>query len=46
MKEYLELFKNNFIVLLASIANASNHTKCVSLSIQKCDIHSILIDLE
>ena len=40
------IIKKKIIVLLASIANASNHTKCVSLSIQKCEIHSILIDLE
>ena len=33
-----------FIVLLTSIANASTHTKCVSLSNQKCDIQPILIN--
>ena len=31
--------------LLANIVNASNHTKCVSLSNQKCQIQSILINL-
>ena len=34
-----------FIVLLASLINASNHTKCVSLSNQKCKIQSTLINL-
>ena len=34
-----------FIVLLASIVNASNHTKCVSLNNQKCEIQPILINL-
>ena len=34
-----------FIVLLASIVNSSNHTKCVSLSNQKCDIQPTLINL-
>ena len=34
-----------FIVLLASIVNASNHTKCVSLSNQKSEIQHTLIDL-
>ena len=27
-----EIIKNMFIVLLGSIVNASNHTKCVSLN--------------
>ena len=40
-----ELFKKMFIVLLASIVNASNHTKCVSLSNQKCEIQLTLIKL-
>ena len=31
-----------FIVLLSSIVNASNHTKCVLLSNQKCMIHPTL----
>ena len=34
-----------FIVLLTSIVNASNHTKCVSLSNQKCEIQPTLIYL-
>ena len=34
-----------FIVLLSSIANASNHTKCVSLSNQKYMIQPNLINL-
>ena len=34
-----------FIVLLTSIVNAFNHTKCVSLSYQKYDIQLILINL-
>ena len=32
-----------FIVLLSSIVNDSNHTKCVSSSNQKCDIHPFLL---
>ena len=34
-----------FIVLLASIVNASNHTKCVSLSNQKREIQPTFINL-
>ena len=34
-----------FFVLFASIVNASNHTKCVSLSNQKCKIQPTLINL-
>ena len=34
-----------FIVLLASIDNASNNTKCVSLSNQKCKIKPTFINL-
>ena len=34
-----------FIVLLAITVNASNHTKCVSLSNQKCKIQPIIINL-
>ena len=34
-----------FIVLLTNIVNASNHTKCVPLSNQKCDIQVTLINL-
>ena len=33
------------IVLLASIVSASTHTKCVSLSTQKCEIQPTLINL-
>ena len=40
-----EIIKKMFIVLLPSIVNASNHTKCVSLSNQKCGIQSTLINL-
>ena len=34
----LGIIKKMFIVLLTSIVNASNHTKCVSLSNQKFEI--------
>ena len=34
-----------FIVLLSSIVNASNHTKCISLSNQKCEIQPTFINL-
>ena len=34
-----------FIVLLTNIVNASNHTKCVSVSNQKCEIQPTLINL-
>ena len=34
-----------FIVLLSSIVNASNHTKCVLLSNQKCKIQPTIINL-
>ena len=34
-----------FIGLLTSIVSASNHTKCVSLSNQKCIIQHTLINL-
>ena len=37
--------KNMFIVLLTKIVNASNHTKFVSLSNQKCGIQSTLTNL-
>ena len=32
------LIKRMLTVLLSSTVNASNHTKCVSLSNQKCEI--------
>ena len=34
-----------FIGLLTNKVNASNHTKCVSLSTEKCMIHPTLINL-
>ena len=34
-----------FIVLLTNIVHASNYTKCVSLSNQKCEIQATLINL-
>ena len=39
------LIKNFFLGLLINIVNASNHTKCVSLSNQKCKIQAIFINL-
>ena len=39
------LIKKMFMALLISIVNASNHTKCVSLSHQKCDIQPPFIYL-
>ena len=38
------LIKKMFIVLLTNIVNASNHTKYVSLSNQKCKIQPTLIN--
>ena len=40
-----EIIKEMFIVLLASIVNASAHIKCVSLSNHKCEIPPTLINL-
>ena len=37
------LIKDIFIGLLTGIVNGSNHTKCVSLINQKCQIQPILI---
>ena len=37
--------KKVFIGLIASVVNASNHTKCVSLCNQKCEIQPTLINL-
>ena len=34
-----------FIVLLTSIVSASNHTKCISINNQKCEIQPALINL-
>ena len=39
------IIKKMFIVLLTSIVNASNHTKCVLLSNQKCKIQPTLNNL-
>ena len=39
------IIKKMFVVLLASIVNASNHTKWVSLSNQKYEIQTTLINL-
>ena len=39
------LIKKIFIILLTRIFNASNHTKCVSLSNQKCITQPTLINL-
>ena len=40
------LIKEIFIELIASVVvNSSRHTKCVSLSNQKCEIQPTLIDL-
>ena len=39
------VINNMFIVLLSNIVNGSNHTKCVSLSNQKCMTEPTLINL-
>ena len=39
------LIKKVFMGLLINIVNASNHTKCATLSNQKCEIRPTLIDL-
>ena len=39
------LVKKIFIELLTSIANGSYHTKCVSLSNQKCEIQTALTNV-
>ena len=39
------IIKKIFIIVLFSIVNASNHTKYVSLSNQKCEIQPNLINL-
>ena len=41
----LGLFKKIFKLLLSNIVNGSNHTKCVLLSNQKCQIQPTLINL-
>ena len=38
------LFKKIFIGLLTGLFNGSNHTKCVSLSNQKCETQLTLIN--
>ena len=40
-----QFIKKKFIRLLARVVNVFNHTKCVSLSIQKCKIQPTLINL-
>ena len=44
-KKMFGTFKKVFVVLLTSIVKASNHTRCVSLSNQKCIIQPTLINL-
>ena len=44
-KIMFRLIKKIFIGLLSGIVNGSNHTKCVSLSNQKCMIEPTLINL-
>ena len=39
------LIKKIFMELLINIDNASNHTKCVSLSNQKCEIQPTFVNL-
>ena len=39
------IIKKMFIVVLSSIVNGSNHTKCVLLSNQKCEIQPNFINL-
>ena len=39
------LMRKMFIRLLTSIVSTSNHTKCISLSSQKCIIQATLINL-
>ena len=40
-----ELIKKRFIGLLTGLVNASNYTKCVLLSNQKCEIQPTLMNL-
>ena len=44
-KIMFRVIKKTFIVLLTSIVSAPNHTKCVSLSNQKCEIQPTLINV-
>ena len=39
------IIKKTFVVLLTNIVNGSNHTECVSLNSQKCEIPPGLINL-
>ena len=39
------IIKKMFVVLLTNIVNGSNHTECVSLNSQKCEIPPALINL-
>ena len=39
------IIKRTFIVLLTSIVNASDHTKCISLINKKCEVQPTLIHL-
>ena len=39
------LIKEMFTGLLAGLVNASNHTKCVSLTVQKCKTQPPIINL-
>ena len=41
----LRIIQEKCLVLLTNIVIATNHTKCVSLSNQKCSIHPTLIKL-
>ena len=40
------IIKKMIIILLASILNTSNHTKCASLNNQNCEIQPTLINLQ
>ena len=40
------LIKKIFIGLLTGLVNGSNHTKCISLSNQKCMTQTTLINLD
>ena len=44
-KTMLGIILKMFIVSLSSIVNGSNHTKCVLLNNQKCEIQPTLINL-
>ena len=45
IQKMFSLIKKIFIGLLTVLVNRSNHTKCVSLSSQKCMTQSALINL-